>query len=72
MARLRYLNKELEEDGKTYELKVRVFEEKVVRLEQENREMEKELKEMERSVLAQSTVRHFNLELELERYKAQC
>jgi hypothetical protein len=34
--------------------------------------MEKELKEMEKSVLAQSSVKHFNLELELERYKAQC
>jgi hypothetical protein len=31
------LNKEMEEDLKTYELKVKVFEEKVLRLEQENR-----------------------------------
>jgi hypothetical protein len=40
-----------------------VFEEKITRVELENRELEKEVKDIEKSVLAQSSVKYFNLEL---------
>lgn len=63
ITRLRYLNKELEEDIKTYELKVKVFEEKIGRLEMDNRELEKEVKDMEKNLLGKSQVKYFNLQI---------
>lgn len=69
ITRLSFLNKEQEEDGKTYELKLRVLEEKVHRLEQENRDLEREMKDVEKSAMNQSSVKYFNMELEVEKYK---